>query len=102
MALTFVRDPGFLFQPAVGAAVMAIARRGLRGAASTRNECEQYHFLDPRAEASIVPPVPSFSHARRKRLASLQVRAQVATGHARSRWPEFATTLRTLLALFLK
>jgi glycosyltransferase involved in cell wall biosynthesis len=75
---TFVRDPGFLFQPAFRAALKGVVRRALGrgGAARNGRAPEQYHFLDPRAEANIVPPARGFSDARMSRIASLQARAK--------------------------
>jgi glycosyltransferase involved in cell wall biosynthesis len=97
LMLTFVRDPGFLFQPAVRAALRAVVRRGLGRVIAARKRHDRYHFLDPRAEASIVPPTSSFSHARRKRLASLQARALAAMADGTPR-REFALVFKTLLA----
>lgn len=96
--LTFVRDPSFLFQPAVRAAVVAVMRRGLGCVTPARKRHERYHFLDPQAEASIVPPTPSFSRARRKRLASLQTRALAAMADATPPPRQTAPVFRTLLA----
>jgi glycosyltransferase involved in cell wall biosynthesis len=98
LMLTFVRDPGYLFQPAVRAALLAVVRRGLGRVPAARNLHERYHFLDPRAEASIAAPMPSFSHSRRTRLAALRLRMPAAIADDASRRRELALMLKMLLA----
>jgi glycosyltransferase involved in cell wall biosynthesis len=95
---TFVRDPGFLFQPALRAALKGAARRVLARVDVARNghARERHHFLDPRAEASIVPPARGFSDARMNRIAALEARAQPVRSH----WSALRVANKVLLTMF--
>jgi len=73
LLLTMARDPGFMLQPAFRSLLLHILRRLMRIKRKHSYDREQFHFLDPRAEATIVPSTPSFSRERVKRLASIRL-----------------------------
>jgi hypothetical protein len=86
LLLTLTRDPGFILQPTFRGFVSNVLMRLLRIKPKHSDNPEPLHFLDPRAEATIVPSTPSFTEARRKRLASFRLTKSLPndTGKVRS------------------
>jgi glycosyltransferase involved in cell wall biosynthesis len=92
LLLTMTRDPAFMLQPAFRSFVLNILRRLMKIKQKHSDDREQLHFLDPRAEATIVPSTPSFTRARMKRLASFRLTD-------RGKWPRTLCYVEALAVL---
>jgi hypothetical protein len=100
LLLMLARDPGFIVQPTFRGLVSNIFLRFLKiePKQSPDPRAEPLHFLDPKAEATIVPSNPAFTEARRKRIASFRRPGREETRHL-AKSPSVKTFLSDVIFL---